>query len=298
MLKNRSLSNYSLLLVGLFVFLCIISGCNDDDSAISIEKFPPVISNLSAPDFIPSNFTDTVMIYLDVYDPDGLDDIASVYAVVIDTNDSFDSDTLFMLNYSQIDGDLIDYRIYSFAFTSTDLPSAAGEFSYYFLAVDSAGEYSDTLSQDISFDTMEGPFIYNLITPDSLLKGSTDPAYLFIHAWDSHGLDEIDSVYFTTMRPDSTSSGYVFLMYDDGAVSSHGDSTAGDGIFSLGIQSPSSDAQSGLWTFTFTARDEFDNQGNTIVKQIMAYDGTLVLNEKIREYNRDSSVTTNMRKVE
>jgi len=83
---------------------------------------------------------------------------------------------------------------------------------------------------------------------------------------DSNGLNDIDQVYFITTKPDNTSSGTPFFMYDDGGAVirdgvTSGDIVAGDGIYSLTIQVPET-ADRGAWLFTFFVIDKALNMAS------------------------------------
>lgn len=112
------------------------------------------------------------------------------------------------------------------------------------------------------------PTLSDVSAPDSLAKGSTDSAYIFITAIDPDGANDIDSVYFIVTRPDSTSNGYHFPLNDDGQL---GDSTANDNRYSTGILAPASSAQTGDYIFTFYARDNHGHKSNNPSVTITAY---------------------------
>lgn len=112
------------------------------------------------------------------------------------------------------------------------------------------------------------PTLSDISAPDSLAKGSTDSAYIFITAIDPDGADDIDSVYFIVTRPDSTSNGLHFALNDDGQL---GDSTANDNRYSTGILAPSTSAQTGDYKFTFYARDKHGNKSNNPAVTVTAY---------------------------
>ena len=125
------------------------------------------------------------------------------------------------------------------------------------------------ISCDGNSSRSDNPEVYDLVAPDSLIKNLPDTTAIFISARDPQGLEDIDSVFFTVTRPDNTSNDYVFCMFDDGE--NGGDSIAGDGIYTQGIQSPSSDNQTGDYVFHFSAKDKSNNSSNTIDKVITAY---------------------------
>lgn len=114
-----------------------------------------------------------------------------------------------------------------------------------------------------------GPILYNLAAPDSLLKGSPEISYIFVDAFDPDGLDDIDSVYFVSTRPDGSSNGIRQYMFDDGQT--YDDSVALDGRYTIGIQSPGPSNQSGDYIFRFYAFDSQRNPSNTLEKIVTAY---------------------------
>ncbi len=116
------------------------------------------------------------------------------------------------------------------------------------------------------------PVLSNLIAPDTLQLGSSAvTAKLSVKAEDANGLNDIAMVYFQTYRPDGSTSGTKFQMYDDGGSASNppsGDETANDGIFTLTIQMPSTTPK-GTWRFEFEAIDRSDAQSNKIIHHIV-----------------------------
>ena len=118
-------------------------------------------------------------------------------------------------------------------------------------------------------DVRYGPVLYNLVAPDSLLKGSSEISYIFVNAFDPDGIEDIDSVYFVSTRPDGSSNGIRLYMFDDGQT--YEDSIALNGCYTIGIQAPDTSSQSGDYTFRFYAFDRQNNYSNTIEKTVSAY---------------------------
>jgi hypothetical protein len=103
------------------------------------------------------------------------------------------------------------------------------------------------------------PVLFDLVAPDSIQRASPYIYYLFINAYDPDGYDNIDSVYFRVLRPDSTLNENIFSMRDDGQ---YGDSVAADSRFTLGIRAGDSTSQLGDYIFTFYARDKDGDESN------------------------------------
>jgi len=134
--------------------------------------------------------------------------------------------------------------------------------------------------------TSDNPEIYDLIAPDSLIKGLPDTTLIYLSLRDPQGLEDIDSVFFTVDRPDGTTNGFIFYMFDDGV--NGGDSLAEDGIYTQGIQSPSMSSQTGDYLFHFSARDKSGNMSNTINKSITAYESAIPVIRRITANQYDS----------
>lgn len=128
----------------------------------------------------------------------------------------------------------------------------------------SCGKKTETIVQ-----VRYAPVLYNLAAPDSLQKGSAQIAYIFVSAFDPDGLDDVDSVYFVSTRPDGSSNGIRLYMFDDGQT--YEDSVANDGRYTIGIQSPDTSSQSGDFTFRFYAFDRERNPSNVLEKIVTAY---------------------------
>jgi len=246
---------------------------NTIDRVIAINSQPqPYVYNLESPDFLPIGFTDTVCLHLSVNDIQGLDDIDKVYFTIEMPGGSIDPDTSFMYDDGQLCDGTSGDGIYSYSLTGPDTTYEEGDYVFHFTSVDFENNQGNTISDTITIYDLPNPYVYNLIAPDSLQKGSPDTAYLFLSVWDPQGHGNIDQVYFTVTKPDGSSSGVGYLMFDRG---DNGDSVAADGIYTLGILAPSPENQSGDYIFQFTAVDDDSNFANIIDKVITAYDDTV-----------------------
>jgi hypothetical protein len=78
------------------------------------------------------------------------------------------------------------------------------------------------------------PTIEALVVPSTIQRpmSGTSVVSFFLRASDPDGLGDIDSVYFRNLTSTSPTS---ILMYDDGDLTAHGDSTAGDGTWSRAL---------------------------------------------------------------
>jgi hypothetical protein len=249
------------------------------DHIITIDDSPnPYVYDVITPAYIQNGFPDTLGFYISASDPQGLDDIDIVYFVIEQPDNSLDPDTAFMTDDGQGVDTLSGDGVFSYGMAGPIEFTQVGTFIFHFGAIDQDGHNSNIINETFLIDNTfnPNPYVYNLIGPDSLLKGSSIPVYYFVDVWDPQGADDIDSVYYWVRRPDGTSNGSHYAMYDDGELLAHGDSIAADGIYSAGSQAPGLENQSGNYTFYFTAWDNEGNQANTLFKIITAYDGLIM----------------------
>jgi hypothetical protein len=103
----------------------------------------------------------------------------------------------------------------------------------------------------------------NIIEPDTLVVIDTTAIFISMKATDDNGANDIESVYFTVFRPDSTTSGNRLELFDSGNLAEHGDQISGDGIFSRIIQVDQNNMK-GTYRFEFQARDRGKKLSNII----------------------------------
>ncbi len=119
----------------------------------------------------------------------------------------------------------------------------------------------------------DNPIINDVVAPDSIQKGIPDSSFASVRASDPQGLDDIYAVYYIVTKPDGTSNGIKFPLFDDGQGY---DSTSGDGIYSTAIAAPLLTSQTGNFTFSFAAVDRKGSTSNVINKIIKAYDSPVI----------------------
>jgi hypothetical protein len=241
--------------LALSTVICIMMlSCGDKNGTDSRN---PGLSGLVIP--INHNFADSLDISVMASDPQGLQDIDSVWGTYWYLDNQFTYEDV-ALNDNGVRGDTTagDGR-YSARLMPGDGEFQLGYYGIIIQAVDVSGNFSGQVGGTFWTIDGNGPILFNPNAPDSIMRGSPDPSYITIQAYDPDGLADIDSVYLMTLRPDSTSNNMRFYMFDDG--STYEDPVAGDGIYTIGIVTSDSN-QLGDYTFTFYAFDMMSNQSN------------------------------------
>ncbi|MFC1729291.1 choice-of-anchor X domain-containing protein [candidate division KSB1 bacterium] len=230
---------------------------------VTNDTEPPVLANLTGlPDTINVDTSDLTVISISAEDTQRAGDILTVTGVIQYPNEGLPDRTI-ELTDDGLEGDaesgdgiftgIIDHNLL--------YPVVHGLYSLQITAFDPAGNRSNEItgefavfSENMNFP----PEIVSLITADSLKAGG-DLALLQAVTSDANGIDDIAEVYFITTRPDGTSSGIPFFMYDDGSTVlrdgvTSGDTVLGDGTYSLTVEIPAITVK-GVWKFTFYATD-------------------------------------------
>jgi hypothetical protein len=119
----------------------------------------------------------------------------------------------------------------------------------------------------------DNPIVSGVVAPDSIQKGIPDSSFASVKVQDPQGSEDIEAVYYVVTKPDGTSNGIKFPLFDDGQGY---DSTAGDGVYSTAIAAPLTTSQTGNFIFSFAAMDSKGATSNTINKTIKAYDSPII----------------------
>lgn len=118
--------------------------------------------------------------------------------------------------------------------------------------------------------------------PDSIQipsEGSFHKALVKAAVEDPDGLNDVDSVYFYSRKPDGTlaNGGHPFPMVDNGKPFNinnpwveAGDEKAGDGVYSLTILMDAK-AQVGRFYFTFYMRDKAGHLSESVIDSVEVY---------------------------
>jgi len=214
----------------------------------------PVLSDLNAPDTMYSDFPESSLIAIYAMDPDPDDQISEVWFEIFRPDGSTNEQKYIMLDDGFSGGDSIagDGR-YSLRISSAEMDQQLGNFQLLFYAKNNHEVVSEPLKAFIHImpSNNEPPVLLSVAAPDTLSSSSPDTSYLILEVTDPQGLNDIDSVWFQSFRPNGSSNGNRYYLHDDGV---DGDQTAGDGAFTIGITSYGA-SPLGLWRFEFWARD-------------------------------------------
>lgn len=197
------------------------------------------------------NFQINTSVNVQAIDSDGAQDIASLSFVIYPPTspEPAASGTLSMSSFS---GDTAFYsRSLSFVSNRTQPGFHTIEFSIR----DDASLLSNVLRLTINVTRNNSrPQISNLSAPDTVRRPNSGsrPVFLAISAADSDGLGDLASVFFKSVN--SSDPNFEFPLYDNGDLSTHGDSVAGDARFST-IVYIFSTFPLGTREFRFWARD-------------------------------------------
>ncbi len=229
----------------------LVSNLSQTFFTVVVNNRAPFIGSPSFRYTIPAD-TDYTLFTVGVTasDSDGLGDIASVVIRPLQTPDSSIVTELYddgdPAHSDQIAGD----GIFSGTFWLDTLYLRSVEFEI--VGIDKGGALSNIVRKSLNNHV---PQILNLTVPDSIQIPTSgfNLFSFFMTVSDSDGLGDIDSVYFRNAS--SVNPNNKFLMYDDGNLALHGDSTANDGIYSIIVRIDPTNSP-GIKEFHFYAVDK------------------------------------------
>ncbi|MGE5681307.1 MAG: hypothetical protein ACM34K_10560 [Bacillota bacterium] len=257
-----------LLLLSIIYFL--FSGC---------DKIPSGIVDNQQPDFqaveinTPSRFVyttkDSIFVSKVRFTP--TEDVKSVWFDILKQDGSkLNSSPIYMYDDGNIaNGDSINNdKVYS-GIIPLGINYNSGRFRLEYFVADNNNAIHNVAVHQLRFINSvrnHAPRLISIEAPDSLDVNVAGQFTFQLKVEDQDGQDDINSVYFQSYRPDGSTTGETFKMYDDGKTFS--DKTAGDGIFTYSNTLPAS-ARKGAWTFIFQAIDESDSLSNSITHKII-----------------------------
>lgn len=144
-----------------------------------------------------------------------------------------------------------------------------GNYELEYLAENNSGLFSNLIAASIRVINVNNlpPIVSDLHAPRTILVPVTgsNTGVLSVLTNDPDGRCDINSVFFNSFRPDgSITNGSPFTMFDDGNISVHGDTLAGDGRYSLKIEISSMQTTLGFFKFNYQAQDRSNLLSNII----------------------------------
>ena len=242
----------------------------------------PQVQEISAPDIIPSGSQD-IIFSISASDSDGTDDIIIAFFESENIEKGYKKFEQYLYN----DGDLTNHgdvtagdSVFSTKINSDFLSGKQGRYNLLFYVEDSFGERNaETAAHEVVIGNQPGEFL-QINVPETMNIPTTEGEYnrelMTAEVLDPDGLADIDSVYFYSLKPDSTyaNDGLPILLVDNGlpfnisnAGLEAGDLVAGDGTYSFSILTYH-DTVTGLYTFSFFIRDKAGNLTGPVSKTI------------------------------
>ena len=257
----------SLLII---TFLYFFVACSKESNPVTTDE-NPVITKITMNDQWNPRSTSPYQIEVQVNDPQGSTDIYEVIlhvrsdsgGSVIFTDLLYDDGAYFHTG----DGDLIaGDGIFSNRFTPTQIitPVQPGIYYFSFIASDKQQHESNAVEKLVSFGENSAPYIVSIDCPDSV-SAAIGEIVLQVAVSDSDGVQNIKKVSFESRKQGTASTKYEGELYDDGETE-HGDTIAGDAIFSIKLGLPFIIGKQGEYDLLFYAED-FAAEMNTVIPE-------------------------------
>jgi hypothetical protein len=262
-MKIKSFKITALYLILVFIFI----GCEKEYDTV-IENYIPdyQVKLVSPSDSIRYNPVDSLITVRIAFN--SASTIQSVYCdVYASDNSKLNSSPLSLLDNGKItNGDDVanDGSFANKIPLSESYPNGIYNIKYF--VTDKSNSTNQVALGTFKFDNGQAniaPIISNdIVDPDTAVVTDTTIILTSINVFDENGLSDIDKVYFVVYRPNGTTSGTQNILFDDG-LASHGDQTAGDGIYSLIIEIYSTNTK-GTYRLEFQAKDRGGKLSNII----------------------------------
>jgi hypothetical protein len=238
----------------LMALLLIVSQCAMKDPVKPDTGATPVLDSFNVPDSVYLGDLSGVRVSIRVDDPQGYNNIDSVWFSITESNLEIAQDTL---ADEGLAGDIIPRDgIFSRLLSRSHFQNAAGLFRLTVQAMDAEGHVSDTLSaaiQVLSGESNHSPVLDEPVLPDTLTRQTLAQVFFSVLITDEEGLSNVDSVWCDLYLPQDPAPFKRIRLVDDG---SSGDAVASDGIFSLEIDLSSEILISGSYQARFQASDQ------------------------------------------
>jgi len=229
----------------------------------STQNNAPVISEAVVPDSLIAGYLGGFF-SVEVSDPQGLGDVAWVYLEISSPTSNWNPGVIYLRDDGSGGDSTASDGTYSLVLSSPPDTTNPGEYDFTFKAKDNSGTESNQIVQKVKIVGNEAPQLSNLVAPDSLEAGK-DSAFFSVMVTDPQGPVDIAAVYLDIEHPTSPWNPDTTSLFDDGT---HGDTTAGDGIYSLFTEPPPEYALNGNYEYIFRAKDIKGKRSEALTKVI------------------------------
>ena len=245
MLKN--LIFLSLLL------LFILLSCQNEDP-VQPTNTAPVLKNLTVPDTIFTKINQSYIVYVQISDENGLDDIATVsYEILNSSGNVYDDGTFFDDGDYNLHGDIVaNNGTYSQRF-SLDFPD--GTYQLSVIAIDKS-DLESAVSEKTFFAKTgvinHAPTVSAVEIPDSVAVDKIVPFIIRVRSEDIDNDDVVSRVNYQILGPTISDLAQEGELLGDGLL---GDQIAGDGIYSIETTTEFASWKFGTYHLYITAFD-------------------------------------------
>lgn len=251
----------------LFIILTFLYLACDEKIPTAPENLDPQIKKIEIPDSMYVQSSRLYVMHVEVFDEQGVENIALVSATIIEiqSNRVIQTDTLLD---NGTDGDIIPGDgVFSKMINPAFAAGKGGSYKFETRAVDRENHSaSQVVSPIVIFDQVENlpPQISQGVVPENMYLTDSTFQLISIRVRDPQGLDDIQDVFCQIFNPQEPANpNRVVKLLDSGV---DGDTEAGDGIFSSLISMDFAQKKVGVFSFRFQACDKAKNFSNPLVK--------------------------------
>jgi hypothetical protein len=260
--------------------IMLLGGCEEQDTgAIDPTGDAPQVENttlspavVNVDTITPVNGFHTIATSVSVSASDPEDNISQVVARVLRLNDPATLAEATLRDDGLSPDSTAGDGVYGGTLEFDILRTEAGLYRIQFQATDETALASSILERTLEAQRANSPptlDAQSLIAPDTIVRPPTGAILVFmsIAAADSDGLADISEVYFRNLAASDPT--VKFILLDDGGIIrpngvTSGDLVAGDAVFSIIIQVPST-IDAGIYPFAFQAQDAFADTSATVL---------------------------------
>jgi len=222
--------------ISIVLFFAISFFACDKKEPVAPQNSPPILSHLAVPDTIDIGSGENDIISVQCDDPDGLADVDSVFYQILYQNGSVrTTGVLFDDGDYANHGDITPKNGKYAARIGQSL--APGNYRLKVGAADKSGERSNELESEFfarKAVVNNSPVLTEIFVSDTVFVDEAAPFIIQVKAVDPDPDDAVARVTFQILDPTFTEVLISGDLYDDGT---HGDTAAGDSIFSVEITS-------------------------------------------------------------